>query len=198
MIRSLLGIINSCRSQLVIVVALLFVSTRVSVQAFTVASPFGHSVQQCYYQNQNRMMVGVQQQRVLLFTATEAVEVPTPSTDSAEAESTAAAASTSIDNVEIPTNLPSECNMDYVPLATMLATGQFQEADQVRFSIFLIFTKHTQTKRFQISDLKNNAVQKEKKKIKFSRHVFYEQLLAFFMPSKCFFFSSQKNTSITK
>mmetsp|Transcript_7399 Transcript_7399/g.12859 ORF Transcript_7399/g.12859 Transcript_7399/m.12859 type:complete len:230 (-) Transcript_7399:76-765(-) len=31
---------------------------------------------------------------------------------------------------EIPTNLPSDVGMDYVPLATMLATGQFAEADQ--------------------------------------------------------------------
>ena len=36
------------------------------------------------------------------------------------------------DEVEIPTNLPSEVGMDYVPLATMLATGQLAEADQVR------------------------------------------------------------------
>jgi hypothetical protein len=35
---------------------------------------------------------------------------------------------------EIPTNLPSDVGMDYVPLATMLATGQLAEADQVRFS----------------------------------------------------------------
>jgi hypothetical protein len=34
--------------------------------------------------------------------------------------------------IEIPTNLPSEKGMDYVPLATMLATGQMAEADQVR------------------------------------------------------------------
>jgi hypothetical protein len=33
----------------------------------------------------------------------------------------------------IPTNLPSECGMDYVPLATMLASGQLAEADQVGF-----------------------------------------------------------------
>lgn len=33
---------------------------------------------------------------------------------------------------EIPTNLPSDVGMDYVPLATMLATGQLAEADQVR------------------------------------------------------------------
>lgn len=31
---------------------------------------------------------------------------------------------------EIPTNLPSDMGMDYVPLATMLATGQLEEADQ--------------------------------------------------------------------
>uniref|UniRef100_A0A7S2UF66 GUN4-like domain-containing protein n=1 Tax=Attheya septentrionalis TaxID=420275 RepID=A0A7S2UF66_9STRA len=31
---------------------------------------------------------------------------------------------------EIPTNLPSDVGMDYVPLATMLATGQLAEADQ--------------------------------------------------------------------
>lgn len=33
-------------------------------------------------------------------------------------------------DVEIPTKLPSDCGMDYVPLATMLATGQLAEADQ--------------------------------------------------------------------
>lgn len=35
--------------------------------------------------------------------------------------------------IEIPTNLPSDKGMDYVPLATMLATGQLAEADQVCF-----------------------------------------------------------------
>lgn len=39
-------------------------------------------------------------------------------------------------DVEIPTNLPSDCGMDYIPLATMLATGQLAEADQVRFVMF--------------------------------------------------------------
>ena len=33
--------------------------------------------------------------------------------------------------MSVPTNLPSECGMDYIPLATMLATGQLAEADQV-------------------------------------------------------------------
>jgi hypothetical protein len=32
---------------------------------------------------------------------------------------------------EIPSNLPSECGVDYVPLATLLATGDFEEADQL-------------------------------------------------------------------
>ena len=36
------------------------------------------------------------------------------------------------DDAIIPTNLPSECGMDYVPLATMLASGNLAEADQVR------------------------------------------------------------------
>jgi hypothetical protein len=36
-----------------------------------------------------------------------------------------------VEEVDIPSNLPSDCGMDYVPLATMLATGQLAEADQV-------------------------------------------------------------------
>lgn len=36
-------------------------------------------------------------------------------------------------DAEIPTKLPSDVGMDYVPLATMLATGQLAEADQVRY-----------------------------------------------------------------
>lgn len=36
-----------------------------------------------------------------------------------------------ISDAEIPTKLPSDVGMDYVPLATMLATGQLAEADQV-------------------------------------------------------------------
>jgi hypothetical protein len=38
------------------------------------------------------------------------------------------------EDVEIPTVLPSDAGMDYVPLATMLATGQLAEADQVSFN----------------------------------------------------------------
>lgn len=40
--------------------------------------------------------------------------------------------STNVEEATIPTNLPSDMSMDYVPLATMLATGQLAEADQVR------------------------------------------------------------------
>ena len=50
-----------------------------------------------------------------------------------EAATEAAPAPTSeMAEVEVPTNLPSDCGMDYIPLATMLATGQLAEADQVR------------------------------------------------------------------
>jgi len=35
-----------------------------------------------------------------------------------------------VDYSTIPTKLPSECGMDYVPLATMLASGDLAEADQ--------------------------------------------------------------------
>jgi len=37
---------------------------------------------------------------------------------------------THVADAEIPTKLPSDVGMDYVPLATMLATGQLAEADQ--------------------------------------------------------------------
>jgi len=37
---------------------------------------------------------------------------------------------TDVEDVDIPTNLPSDVGLDYVPLATMLASGQLAEADQ--------------------------------------------------------------------
>ena len=43
-----------------------------------------------------------------------------------------AEADANVEEAEIPTKLPSDVGMDYVPLATMLATGQLAEADQVR------------------------------------------------------------------
>jgi len=45
-------------------------------------------------------------------------------------------ASSTVADIEIPTNLPSDVGKDYVPLATMLATGELAEADQVRFFLF--------------------------------------------------------------
>jgi len=42
-------------------------------------------------------------------------------------------ASATVADTEIPTNLPSDIGKDYVPLATMLATGELAEADQVCF-----------------------------------------------------------------
>ena len=58
------------------------------------------------------------QSSVVVFSTTE--EVPTTEAPSDLAD------------VEIPTNLPSDCGKDYIPLATMLATGEFEKADQVR------------------------------------------------------------------
>lgn len=46
--------------------------------------------------------------------------------------------SDSVEDAEIPTVLPSDVGMDYVPLATMLATGQLAEADQVRLICIFI------------------------------------------------------------
>jgi len=46
-----------------------------------------------------------------------------------------AAPSETVEDAEIPTVLPSDVGMDYVPLATMLATGQLAEADQVRYRL---------------------------------------------------------------
>lgn len=48
--------------------------------------------------------------------------------------STATAETSAVDSDNIPTNLPSECGMDYIPLATMLATEDLAGADQVCFN----------------------------------------------------------------
>jgi hypothetical protein len=44
---------------------------------------------------------------------------------------TSEASTTTVEDAVIPTKLPSDVGMDYIPLATMLATGQLAEADQV-------------------------------------------------------------------
>jgi hypothetical protein len=56
-----------------------------------------------------------------------AAEVPT--SDSATSDE-ASIAQEEVD-LAVPTVLPSDCGMDYIPLANMLATGQLVEADQV-------------------------------------------------------------------
>lgn len=43
--------------------------------------------------------------------------------------------SSTVADIEIPTSLPSDVGKDYVPLATMLATGDLSDADQVRVRI---------------------------------------------------------------
>ena len=57
------------------------------------------------------------------------------STSAAMADSGVPPTSSSVSEVseaEIPKSLPSDVGMDYVPLATMLATGELVKADQVR------------------------------------------------------------------
>jgi len=49
----------------------------------------------------------------------------------------ASAEASSVEDELIPTKLPSDVGMDYVPLATMLASGQLAEADQVSFTLSL-------------------------------------------------------------
>mmetsp|Transcript_13166 Transcript_13166/g.27860 ORF Transcript_13166/g.27860 Transcript_13166/m.27860 type:complete len:210 (+) Transcript_13166:68-697(+) len=61
-----------------------------------------------------------------LFGAAEAFTTPSSMTSPKSCLYSTATA----DDETIPTNLPSDCGMDYIPLATMLATGQFEEADQ--------------------------------------------------------------------
>lgn len=84
------------------------------VVAFIVAPSSGH-IQQIHSSN-------------TWFLSATVEEVDTAS---AAAEEDASANLKGADDA-IPTNLPSDCGMDYIPLANMLATGEFAEADQVR------------------------------------------------------------------
>jgi len=68
-----------------------------------------------------------------------------------------------VDDAEIPTNLPSDVGFDYVPLATMLATGQLAEADQFTRDALIVlagskekgrdFVYFTEVKRIPSTDL---------------------------------------------
>eukprot|EP00549_Striatella_unipunctata_P016604 CAMPEP_0118698198 /NCGR_PEP_ID=MMETSP0800-20121206/15046_1 /TAXON_ID=210618 ORGANISM="Striatella unipunctata, Strain CCMP2910" /NCGR_SAMPLE_ID=MMETSP0800 /ASSEMBLY_ACC=CAM_ASM_000638 /LENGTH=181 /DNA_ID=CAMNT_0006597949 /DNA_START=210 /DNA_END=755 /DNA_ORIENTATION=+ len=66
-------------------------------------------------------------------------------------------------DIEIPTNLPSDMGMDYVPLATMLATGELEKADQFTRDALIVlagskdagrsFVYFTEVKRIPKTDL---------------------------------------------
>eukprot|EP00980_Cylindrotheca_fusiformis_P020448 scaffold7504_cov97-Cylindrotheca_fusiformis.AAC.1 len=60
-------------------------------------------------------------------------------------------------DAEIPTNLPSDCGMDYIPLATMLATGQLAEADQFTRDALIVISGAKEKKRdfVYFTDVKN-------------------------------------------
>lgn len=58
----------------------------------------------------------------LRMSTAEAPEVPVATAEATDAQAPAVG--------DIPTNLPSEAGIDYVPLATMLATGDLKGADQ--------------------------------------------------------------------
>jgi hypothetical protein len=70
---------------------------------------------------------------------------------------TTADASSDVADTEIPTNLPSDCGMDYVPLATMLATGQLAEADQFTRDALIVISGAKAKKRdfVYFTDVKN-------------------------------------------
>ena len=72
------------------------------------------------------------QQRQVLTQYTALSVATDPVTESSEISSSSESTEVEAADVTIPTNLPSDCGMDYVPLASMLATGQLAEADQVR------------------------------------------------------------------
>jgi hypothetical protein len=65
-------------------------------------------------------------------TKTTTTTTTTRMADSGVPPATSESSSSIADGVDIPTNLPSDAGLDYVPLATMLASGQLAEADQVR------------------------------------------------------------------
>jgi hypothetical protein len=85
---------------------------RVSLFLMLVISAAAFTAPAARFNNNNR-----------LVTVRSAVEEAAPEKAPAVAEKVA-------EEPEIPTNLPSDAGMDYVPLATMLATGQYEEADQ--------------------------------------------------------------------
>lgn len=95
------------------------------------------------------------------FQLTTAVSRPVASATMAESGIPAASSEpdSDVSDVTIPTNLPSECGMDYVPLASMLATGQLAEADQVRTCMTLpLCLAISVTNDLQLLPFSNNSL----------------------------------------
>jgi len=93
----------------------------------------------------------------------EAATVETTSMADAGKPPAESDADANVADVEIPTKLPSDVGMDYVPLATMLATGQLAEADQFTRDALIVlagskakgrsFVYWTEVKRIPSTDL---------------------------------------------
>ena len=111
---------NSSRVTLLIVIATI---NLIAVSAFTVSRPPPPPPARTTTQHPFTLVLSVTTDPVTESDSTAVNE-------SAEVEAT---------DVTIPTNLPSACGMDYVPLASMLATGQLAEADQVRLPNETVF-----------------------------------------------------------
>ena len=111
---------SSSRVTLLIVIATI---NLIAVSAFTVSRPPPPPPARTTTQHPFTLVLSVTTDPVTESDSTTVNE-------SAEVEAT---------DVTIPTNLPSACGMDYVPLASMLATGQLAEADQVRLPNETVF-----------------------------------------------------------
>lgn len=129
-------------------IVLISVALLGTVEGFsTLPSPLSSSL--------SRIASSLSSSSCLYSTAAEATD--------AAADADAAADTSEDEEMTIPTNLPSDCGMDYIPLATMLATGQFEEADQfTRDALIIIsgskekgrdFVYFTDVKRIPNTDL---------------------------------------------
>ena len=98
-----------------------------------------------------------------LFMSEAATAESTSMADAGKPPAESDAADSHVADVEIPTKLPSDVGMDYVPLATMLATGQLAEADQFTRDALIVlagskekgrsFVYWTEVKRIPSTDL---------------------------------------------
>lgn len=115
--------------------SVLFVLLFNAIQVFRRCSAFTTTTPTVAFSVQQRRVTEIVAFRRLATTSVADVAPTTTDSVTTTTDSTSSSATTTDnDNNEemtIPTNLPSDCGMDYVPLATMLATGQFEKADQV-------------------------------------------------------------------